>query len=194
MPTRVTGHHGEIRSGGHDVLSGIVGLDDSFLAGMEEALSWLALNEPDDFREYATNLRESEYLTHQNLLLRSYAADGQRYADEAVENVLQDFGVRLEIDGVSTSSENPIRQLLREVTPYCSTTNLGLLEQLILDHYPEWERGVGGRQYRGLSQMGLLEGINAPVFLRGRPAGCRNYAESLGTHLALKPWAYKLVP
>ena len=147
---------------GHGVLSAIIGLDDSFIVGMEEALSWLALNEPDDFREYATNLQESEYLTHQYLLVRSYAADGQRYADEAVENVLQDFGVRLEIDGVSTSSENPIRQLLREVTPYCSTTNLGLLEQLILDHYPEWERGARGRQIRGASQLRLLESIDAP--------------------------------
>ena len=145
---------------GHGVLSGIVGLDDSFLAGMQEALSWLALNEPDDFREYAAKLRESEYLTHQYLLVRSYAADGQSYADEAVDYVLEDLGLRLEIDGVSISSESPIRQLLQEVTPYCSASKLAQLERLILGHYPEWERSKEGRRIRGASQMGLLASID----------------------------------
>ena len=145
---------------GHGVLSAIVRQGDSFLAGIEEALSWLALNEPDEFRVHVPNLRESEYLTHQYLLVRSYAADGQRYADEAVEYVLENFSMRQEIDGVSISSDNPIHQLLREVTPYCSATNLALLEQLILDHYPEWERGKEGRKIRGASQLRLLESID----------------------------------
>ena len=145
---------------GYNISESVVGLDDSFLAGMEEALRWLALNEPDEFRVYATNLRDSEYLTHQYLLVRSYAADGERYADEAVEYVLEDFGVRLVIDHVSSSSENPIRQLIRKVTPYCSTANLSLLEQLILGHYPERERGKEGRRIRGASQLRLLESID----------------------------------
>ena len=146
---------------GHGVSATILGLDDSFLAAMEEALRWMALNEPDEFRVYAAKFRESEYLTHQYLLVRSYTADGRRYADEAMEYVLEDFGVRLEIDGVSTSSRDPILQLLRKISSYCSTGNLGLLEQSILDYFPEWERGISGRQIRGLSQLRLLECIDA---------------------------------
>ena len=92
---------------GYNISDSIVGLDDSFLAGMEAALRWLALNEPDDFREYATDLRESEYLIHQYLLIRSYAANGQRYPDEAVEYMVEDFSVRLATDYASTSSETP---------------------------------------------------------------------------------------
>ena len=177
----------------HGVLSGIVGLDDSFLAGMEEALRWLALNEPDDFRKYATDLRESEYLIHQYLLVRSYAANGQRYADEAVEYMVEDFSVRLATDYASTSSETPIRQLLREVTPYCSTNKLRLLEQLILEHYPEWERGKEGRRLRGRLKWVCWRALMALAFQKWRPVGYRNTVENLATHIALSPWACKVV-
>ena len=145
---------------GYSISDSISGLDDSLLSGMEEALRLLALNEPDEFQIYETNLRESECLIHQYLLMRSYAADGQRYADEAVEYVVEDFRVRLATDYAFTSSEIPIRQLLREVTPHCSPDKLRRLEQLILGHYPEWEKGKEGRRRRGASQMRLLESID----------------------------------
>ena len=144
----------------YNISDSILGLEDSFLAGMEAALRWLALNEPDDFGKYAIDLRESEYLIHQYLLVCSYAANGQRYADEAVGYLVEDFSVRLATDYASTRSETPIRQLLREVTPYCSTNRLRQLEQLILDHYPEWEMGKEGRRIRGASQMLLLASID----------------------------------
>ena len=137
------------------------GLDDTFFMGIESAMRWVAINKPDEFRVYAGNLRESEYLTFQYLLVRSYAADGQQYADEAIGYVLEDFAKKLEIDYRSNSSGSPIQQLLIEVTPYCSDANLALMEQCILDYYPEWEQGAGGRKTRGASQLQLLESIES---------------------------------
>ena len=145
---------------GYNISASNVGLHDSLLVGMEGALSWLARNDPNEFDVYAADLRKSDYLIHQYLLVRSYAADGQRYADEAARYLIEDFSVRLVVDDMTISPETPVCRLLRKITPSCSTDNLARLEQLILDHYPEWERGWEGRRRRGASQLRLLASID----------------------------------
>ena len=146
---------------GHGSFGVTEGLGNHLLATMESAMCWLAVNEPDEFRMYASKFRESDYHTIQNLLVRSYAAGGKRFADEAVEYLLEDAEKRFEIDYVSTSSKHAIQQLLSDVTPYCSPDHLITLEQAILEYYPLWERGADGRKGRGAFQLGLLESIEA---------------------------------
>ena len=117
------------------------------------------MNEPDQFRAYATALRESEFATMQNLLLRSYAAGGEVFADEAIEYLLEDAVKRFSIGYVSTSSDDAVEQLVGIVTPFCSSANFGSLEQAILDYYPERERGAGNRRWWGISQLRLLSNL-----------------------------------
>ena len=136
------------------------GLDNRLLAAMESSLCWIAVNKPDEFRTYATKLRQSEYHTIQNLLIRSYAAGAERFADEALDYVLEDPERRFEIDYVSTSSKHAIQRLLSEVTSYCSTGHLVDLELAILEYYPVWEQGADGRTIRGAFQLELLENMD----------------------------------
>ena len=144
---------------GHGVIALKDGLDNSLLAGLESSLRWMAVNEPDQFRAYATAFRESEFATMQNLLLRSYAAGGEVFADEAIEYLLEDAVSRFSIGYVSTSSDNAVEQLARIVTPFCSSANFDSLEQAILDYYPELERRAGNRRWRGVSQLRLLSNL-----------------------------------
>ena len=132
------------------------GLENSLLSALESSLSWMAVNEPDQFRTYSATFRESEFHTIQNLLLRSYAANGEAFADEAAEYLLEDPEKRFDIDYVSTSSVHAAQLLVGSVAPYCSSENLAGLEDAILDYYPAWERSAGGREWWGVSQLNLL--------------------------------------
>ena len=144
---------------GHGAIALKDGLDNRLLAGLGSSLCWMAVNNPDQFREYATTLRESEFATLQNLLLRSYAAGNEVFADEAIEYLLEDAERRFSIGYVSTSSVDAVEQLVGVVTPFCSSANFGGLEQAILDYYPEWERRTDNRQSWGVSQLRLLRNM-----------------------------------
>ena len=144
---------------GHGAIALKDGLDNRLLAGLGSSLCWMAVNNPDQFREYATTLRESAFATLQNLLLRSYAAGNEVFADEAIEYLLEDTERRFSIGYVSTSSVDAVEQLVGVVTPFCSSANFGGLEQAILDYYPEWERRTDNRQSWGVSQLRLLRNM-----------------------------------
>ena len=141
----------------HDISVSTNSMEEEFLLGIESALRWLAVNEPDAFRIYARDFEESNYLTIQNLLLRAYEADGAKYADEAIEYLLQDAPARFTIGHISTSSDCAVRQLITAATPFCSPENLSRLEQEILNYYPDFERDFDSRRWRGGTQYGLLE-------------------------------------
>ena len=145
---------------GHGIIGLKDGLDSNFLLAMESAMGYIARNEPDRFNSLSEDLRRSEYRTIQNLLIQSFAAGGDVYADVAVEYLLEYPKARFKIDFVSTNSEYTIMNLLRSVTPYCSQENLDSLEMAILDHYPEYEREAESRERRGYEQWALLESVD----------------------------------
>ena len=144
---------------GHGVINCKDGLDNRLLAGLESSLCWLAVNEPDLFRVYATVLGDFALATMQNLLLRSYAAGGEVFADEAIEYLLEDPEKRFSIGYVSTSTVDAVEQLVGVVTPFCSSANFGSLEQAIFDYYPERERSPDNRRWWGISQLRLLRNL-----------------------------------
>jgi hypothetical protein len=131
--------------------------DDALLRGMEVALRALAENEPEAFELFAPRLRTSDTETAQYLLVRSYAANGERYADKAAEYLLE-RPVRLET-GYTSEPHWATRQLLEAITPYCSAENATRLEELILSYCSEWERSETGKDWRGGAQLTLLGGV-----------------------------------
>ena len=131
-------------------------IEDALLRAMEIALRTLAENDPEAFDPFVWLLREkSDFETAQYLLVRSYAANGERYADEAVEYLLE-RPARLET-GYASDSHWATRQLLEAVTPHCSEENMTKLEELILDYYSEWELEATSADWRGSAQLTLLE-------------------------------------
>ena len=137
------------------------GLDNRLLAGLEFSLCWTALNVPDQFRVYANSLKGSKFVTAQNLLLRSYAAAGKLFADEAIGYILEDPKQRFSIGYVSTSSDHAAEQLLGAASTFCSSENFSSLERAILNFYPERERSADGRRWFGLSQLRLLMNLDS---------------------------------
>ena len=144
---------------GHGIIGLKDGLDSNFLLAMESGMGYIARHEPDKFNSLSEDLRRSEYHTIQNLLIQSFAAGGDVYADTAVEYLLEDPKARFKIRYVSTNSEHSIVNLLRSVTPHCSQENLSRLEMAILDHYPEYEREAESRGRRGYEQWAFLESV-----------------------------------
>jgi hypothetical protein len=140
--------------------------EDTLLRAMEIALRTLAEYEPEAFNPFARLLREkSDFETAQYLLVRSHAANGERYADEVVEYLLQ-MPARLETGyasnsetGYASNSHWATQQLLEAITPYCSDENMAKLEKLILSYYSEWELETTSADWCGSAQLTLLEGI-----------------------------------
>jgi hypothetical protein len=133
------------------------GARDSLLEAMVAALSSLARNDPKAFAAYAARLRGAAFETARFLLLRAYAANGQRFADEATAYLLDDPAL-LKI-GYAGGDHWPARLLLEAITPHCSEAELLRLEDLLLGYYTPWERSVEGHHAYGHAQFTLLEGI-----------------------------------
>ena len=130
-------------------------LDQNFPMAMESAMRWLAQNRPDSFRTYAESLKDSMHPMPHRLLVRSYEANGERFADEAVEYIIESLSV---FDGiVYLNKTESTGQLIKSVTPYCSPENMARLERTILEYRPEWERL--DRRFSGYSQLILLKSI-----------------------------------
>jgi hypothetical protein len=129
----------------------------SLLEAMVEALSLLAVNEPDTFATHAARLRRTEFETAHFLLLRAYAANGERFADDAAAYIC-DNTARLKI-GYADSDFWPARLLLEAITPHCSEASLLRIEDLLLNYSTPWERSTEGHQAYGHAQFTMLEGI-----------------------------------
>ncbi len=141
------------RDGGH-------GVDDHLLRAAEEALRKLAREAPEEFSRIAAPLRQSEYETVQFLLMRAYAANGESFADEAIDYLCEQprrLGCGYSDVG---RSHRVSRDLIEAVAPFCSTERLVKLEAMLLEYYSDWERTAGGHRWRGLAQFELLLAID----------------------------------
>ena len=107
------------------------------------------------------------------MLIRVYTANGERFADEAI-NYLCELPTRFKT-GYLTLRSNfgesfwASRELLEATTPYCSEECLNKLETTLLNNHPVWEKDykfLYSRDYgkfllrsRGSGQCVLLSGI-----------------------------------
>ena len=129
------------------------------LAATVEALRALATDEPGALDPFAQLLRGSDAETAQYLLVRAYAANGERYADDAAGYLLE-RPARLET-GYAVGPYHATRELLEAVTPHCSDDNLRRLEELIMGYHPRWEKSARGEKWRGEAQLTLLDAVDA---------------------------------
>ncbi len=136
------------------------GIDDHLLRATDEALSKLAREAPNSFERIARPLRKSEYETVQFLLMRAYAATGERFADEAID-YLCEHARRLRCGYFDAGlSHRASRDLIQAATPHCSTERLANLEAILLGYYTNGEQTADGRQRRGETQFDLLLAID----------------------------------
>ncbi len=141
------------------------GFKEALHAAMGEALRRVAAEQPDNFSNYAELLRLSDSLTAQFLLIQSYQANGQRFADEAADYLLV-RPERLETGYDERNGEFwATRLLLETITPHCSDGKLHELEQVVMNYYSHYEtsaqsyRKGGGTEF-GRAQLTLLNGFD----------------------------------
>lgn len=135
-----------------------VDASDAILAGMETALSELAVNRPEYLEYVAGQLDDLDFETIQYLLIRAYTANGERFAADATDYLCAKIS-RLET-GYISSPHWATRELLESITPYCSDLQLSRLEDMILNYYSEWEKSEKGSYSYGHAQFVLLKGFN----------------------------------
>ncbi|MFB2895075.1 NACHT domain-containing NTPase [Aerosakkonemataceae cyanobacterium BLCC-F50] len=146
----------------------VYSIDDALLREMEVALSSLAENQPEDFSFIVAEqlLRQSNFETVQYLLIRAYAANGEKFADEAAAYLCEQparlqTGYKIYSEGGIGAPFWATRQLLEAITPHCSNEHIAMLEMAILNYYSDWERTAGMHYSYGHAQFVLLEGITS---------------------------------
>jgi hypothetical protein len=132
---------------------------EAILVAMVSALSDLAVNKPEYFEYIAEQLKDLDFKTVQYLLIRSYAANGEKFVADATDYLCAQI-TRLET-GYISSSHWATRQLLESITPHCSDFQLSRLESAILNYYSEWEQSEEGSYSRGHAQFVLLGGFDS---------------------------------
>jgi hypothetical protein len=141
-------------------------IDNVLLNKMEAALSSVAVNHPEDFAKISEQyLRHSNFETIQYLLVRAYAANGEIFADVAIDYLCEQ-PVRLETGGdlcrntiIGDEPYWATYQLLKVTTTFCSQEQIIKLQAVILDYYTDVEKTAIGLSYRGYPQLVLLNAI-----------------------------------
>ncbi|WP_027845854.1 hypothetical protein [Mastigocoleus testarum] len=141
-------------------------IDKLLLNKMEAALSNLAANNPEDFAKISEQyLRHSNFETIQYLLVRSYTANPERFADEAIDYLCEQparlkTGGALGIHGVIYDEYYwATYQLLKVTTTFCSEEQIIKLQAVILDYCTDVEKTIIGLSDRGYPQLVLLKAI-----------------------------------
>lgn len=136
------------------------------LMEMEVALSSLAANNPEDFANFALEqLRGSNFETIQFLLIRAYAANGKRFASEAIDYLCEQpsrlkTGYRASGNGnIRAAPYWATRQMIEATTPHTSEEKLRNLQAVIIDYHTDYEKSTDGRSFRGYPQLVLLDAI-----------------------------------
>ena len=134
------------------------------LENMEKALSLLAKDEPNRFREIANLLSNSEFETVQYLLIRAYTANGQEYANEATSYLCANTkrlhtGYSAGNGNVNAAPYWATRLLIQAITPHCSADYLTHLEDILLNYFVPCVSDVRHLWYRKYPQFVLLDAI-----------------------------------
>jgi hypothetical protein len=144
-----------------------------FIIALENALSKLVEKKSDILADVIDQLKNSNFELGQYFLICTYTVGKEQFANEAIDYLCEQPS-RLK---ASYSYERywASRNLLEAVTPYCYCEKLEQLEAMLLDYYPDWERGAGIQYgYHGHAQFILLDGI---VSSRRSEAASRRLAE-----------------
>ena len=131
-------------------------IDDALVFALERAMSLLAEKDPGAFSAHADRLRLLYYPVVQCILLRGYAANGDKFADEAVDYLLGDT------ERLSAGSGNQkywtARRTIQSISGHCSDQNFHRLERAVLVFYPEYEPES---EFKGFAQGILLGGMDS---------------------------------
>jgi len=129
-----------------------------FAIRISESLSHLAKTNPADFRAVAEQLSKIETLAVQRVLAEAYLSSPEEYANDIFEYLMADPR-RLDIGDERYDS----CCLYGVAFQYGDAHQRAVLEQLILNLQPEWERR--SLKHRGITQLRFLKSVKEPELL-----------------------------
>jgi hypothetical protein len=135
---------------------------DAFFGALERSLQKLSMAKPNLFEELIAPYESRRYRTVAILLLKGWAANGQRFADKAIRYILAEPS-RFELGFSMWNPEGGdgrcaiTRAVLRETASHGSEENYRQLEATILKFHSSAEKG--NIAHRGFYQMLLLEAL-----------------------------------
>jgi len=121
---------------------------------MAEALRHLAQTRPTAFRAVAAELAAVESLAAQRVLAHAYLSDPMTYANDIFEYLTADPR-RMNIGETLESPRYDSCHLYGAAFRYVDANRRAVLEQLVLDLMPAWERP----QSRGITQLRFLRSV-----------------------------------
>ena len=144
--------------------------NDRLLNCVESSLRSMAVNQPENFAIVAEQkLENSCFETAHYLLVRAYEANGKRFANEAIDYLLDNLA-RLKIGylagsgNIHAASYWATRELLAAATPWCSSEQLFDLENILLHYFPAHQRNRKNLRFvltfHGYPQFLLLDAIS----------------------------------
>lgn len=133
---------------------------ESIFVSVARALEQEARTDPAMFRAHAAALREVESMAVQRALLQGYLADPETYADDMFDYLNGDPR-RLHIGEHVEGRDHESAQLFSAAFRYASPDRRLILEQLILEQRPEWEKH--GRGAQGFNQLRFLKCVPAEL-------------------------------
>jgi len=125
-----------------------------FARRMAEALCHLAQTKPTAFRAVAAELTAVESLAIQRVLAHAYLSDPMTYANDIFEYLTSDPR-RMNIGEELESPRYDSCRLYGAAFGYVDANRRAVLEQLVLDLTPAWERP----RSRGLTQLRFLKSV-----------------------------------
>jgi hypothetical protein len=134
----------------------LVGLPNQLLKSTILALQLLTKDNFQDFISFIDHLKlYLDFETPRFLIAQGYLANGDKFANEVVDLFVSDKNwLRLGWKGEPYSVS---RQLIQEISPYCSEEKYQILESVILNYYDNDE--IRSPKKRGAGQLILLSGF-----------------------------------
>lgn len=133
--------------------------DDALVSALDTAMSVLAEKHPDAFLAYADQLCPLNYPVIQCVLMRGYAANSERFADVAVDYLLEDTS-RFAA-GAGNQKYWIARHAIEAISLHCSEGNFERLEKAVLGYYTDYELEGEDIRYKGWAQGILLGGLDS---------------------------------
>ena len=146
-----------------------ISIDRACINGLAVAVEKLAERKSERIAKIFEELQRRDTDIANFLLLRAYTAGAKHFADDAVSELCNKTW-RFQC-GYSSSPRWVAVQLIKAITPLCSTANRAKLEQAILAYVPNYELTSSGYKSRGWACFELLSGI--PIEFRSKNAQVR---------------------
>jgi nucleoside phosphorylase len=134
------------------------------------ALTTLASNDPEKFRQFVERLSASPHATPQRLLAHAFRALPEAYSVDAFRFLMGDIR-RLDL---GDHDQYDTRQLLKAIYPRLTQAQRAELDDFILSYdYIRKYAGVAGLRWRGIEQLYLLQAVPRELLTERGELGLR---------------------